>query len=67
MMTYILRETSNAKSELVLLKWATRLCLRIVLYDKRLVNIFITAMYGVMYYLLLTQNLIAIYAKLNEI
>ena len=41
----ILKETSNAKFELVVLKWTSRLCLRFVLYDMRLVNTFIIAMY----------------------
>ena len=46
----ILKNTSNAKSELVLLEWTPRLCLRFVLYDMSLVNIFIIAMFGVMNY-----------------
>ena len=37
----ILEETSNAKSELVLLEWTPRLCLCFVVYDMRLVNTFI--------------------------
>ena len=44
----ILKETSNAKSDLVLLEWTPRLCLRFVLYDMRLVNTFIIAICGVM-------------------
>ena len=63
--SYILKETSNAKSDLVLLEWTPRLCLRFVLYDMRLVNII--AMYGVMNQLFLMPNLIAFHAKLNEI
>ena len=53
---YILKETSNAKSELVLLEWTPRLCLRFVLYDMSLVNTFIIALYGVMNYLLHSPN-----------
>ena len=63
---YILKETSNAKSELVLLEWTPRLCLLFVLYNMRLVSTFIIAMYGVMNNLLLVPNLIACYAKLHE-
>ena len=37
------------------------------IYDMRLVNTFISAMYGVMNYLLLLTNFVAFYAKLNEI
>ena len=40
----ILKETSNAKSQLVLLEWTPCLCLRFVLYDMRLGNTFIIAM-----------------------
>ena len=58
------KEISNAKSELV--EWAPRLCLHFMLYDMRLVNTFIIAMYGVMNNLLLVPNLIACYAKLHE-
>ena len=63
----ILKETSNAKSELVLLERTPRLCLRFVLYGMRLVNTFSISNFGVMNYSLLMPNLIAIYAKLNEI
>ena len=35
--------------------------------NMRLVNTFIIAMYGVMNYLLLMPNLVAFYAKLDEI
>ena len=66
-MVYILKEISNAISELVLLQWAPRLCLRFVLYGMRLVNSFIIVMCGVMNYSLLMQNLVAFFAKLNEI
>ena len=38
-----------------------------MLYDMRLVNTFIIAMYGVMNYLLHMPHLVAFYAKLNEI
>ena len=44
---HILKETSNEKSELVLLEWTPRLCLVFVLYNTRLVTTFIIAMYGV--------------------
>ena len=64
---YILKESSNARSERVLLEWTLRLCLRLVRYDMRLVNNFIIAMYGIMNYLLLLPTLVAFYAKLNEI
>ena len=64
--SYILKETSNANSELVLLDWTLHLCLRFVLYDMSLVNNFIIAMCGVMNYLLpnyrrpsVTQTLMA--------
>ena len=67
MMVYILKETSNAKSELVLLELTPGLCQCFVLYDMRLVNTFITAMYGVMNCSLLMPVLVAFYAKLNEI
>ena len=63
----ILKETSNAKSELVLLEWTPRLCLRFVLSDMSMLNTFIVAMYDVMYYTLLMPTLVAFYAKLNEI
>ena len=53
---YKLRETSNAKSELVFLFWTPRLCLRFVLYDMRLIT-FIIAMYGVMHNSLYTKFL----------
>ena len=65
--TYILKETSNAKSEFVLLEWTPRLCPCFMLYDMRLVNTFIIAMYGVINYALLMPNVIVFYAKLNEI
>ena len=61
----MLKETSNAKYELLVLEWTPRLCLRFVIFDMRLVNTFIIFMYGVMNYLLL--SLVAFYAKLNEI
>ena len=64
---YILKETSNAKSEFVLLEWTPRLCLCFVLYDMGLVNTFIIVMYDVMNYWLLRPNLVAFYAKPNEI
>ena len=57
----ILKETFNAKSELVLMEWTPRLFLSFVLYDIRLVNTFIIAMYGVMNYSLLMPNLVAFY------
>ena len=63
----ILKETSNAKSGLMLLIWPHVFFLRFVLYDMRLVNAFIITMYGVMNYSLLMPNLVAFYAKLNEI
>ena len=44
----ILKETSNAKYEVVLLEWTPHLSLCFVLYDMRPVNTFDTAMYGVM-------------------
>ena len=66
-MEYILKKTSNAKSELVLLEWTFHLCLRFVLYDMRLVNSFIIAIYGVIDYSLLMPTVVAFYAKLNEI
>ena len=44
---YILKKTANAKSELVLFEWTPRLYLHLVLYDMRLVNTFIIAMYDV--------------------
>ena len=47
---YILKETSNSKSELVLLDWTPDLYLRFVLYDIRFANIFIIAKYGDMNY-----------------
>ena len=40
---YVLKETSNAKSELLLLEWTPPLCLRFVLYDMRLLNTFTIA------------------------
>ena len=52
----------NRKSELVLLEWTPGLCLCFVLYDMRLVNTFIIAMYGVMNFLLLMPNLVVFYA-----
>ena len=55
------------KSVLVLLEWTPRLCLRFVLYDIRLFNTFIIAMYGVMNNSLLMPNLVAFYAELNKI
>ena len=63
---YVLQETSNAKSELVLLEWTPRLCLHFVLYDMRLVSTLIIAVYGAMNYSLLTPILIELVAKLNE-
>ena len=63
----ILKETSNAKSELVLLEWIPCLYLCFVVYDMRPVNTFFIAMYGVINYMLLTPNMVAFYAKLNEI
>ena len=63
----ILKETSNAKSERMLLECTPRFCLRPVLYDMRLVNIFIIVMYDVMSYLFLTPNLVASFTKLHEI
>ena len=42
------------------------LCLRIVLFDMRLVNNFIIAMCGVMKYSLLIPNLVAFYARQLE-
>ena len=50
----MLRETSNAKSKLVLLERTLCLCLRFVLY-------------GVMNYSLFMPELISFYTKLNEI
>ena len=47
---FLLKETLNAKSQLVLVEWAPCLCLRFVLYDMRLCNTFIIVMYGVMNY-----------------
>ena len=52
----ILKGTSNAKSELVLLEWTPRLCLCFVLYYMCLVNTFIIALYGVMNYSLHMSN-----------
>ena len=49
------------------MEWTPRLCIHFVLCDLRLVNTFIIAMYGVMNYSLLMQNLVAFYAKLNEV
>ena len=66
MVASILKETSNAKSELVLLEWTSRSRQPFVLNDIRLVNIFIIALYGIMNYSLLMPNLVAFYAKLNE-
>ena len=63
---YILKETSNANTELVVLERTPRLCLRFVLFDMRHVNTFIIVMYGVMNYLLLRPNLAAFYETLNE-
>ena len=56
-----------AKYETVLLEQTTLLCLRFVLYDMRLVNTFIIAMYSVINYLLLLLYLVVFYAKLSEI
>ena len=42
------------------------MCLRLVLYDMRLVNIFISVMYGVMNNSLLIPSLVAFCVKLNE-
>ena len=58
----ILKETSDAKSEIVLWEWTPPLCLRFVLNDMRLVTTFIIAMYGDM----IMPKLVAFYAKLNE-
>ena len=55
---YILKETSNAKYELMLLGWTFLLCLRFVLYDMKLINIFVIAMYDVMNYSLHMPNLV---------
>ena len=52
----ILKETSNEKSELVLLEWTARLCRHFVLCDMSLVNTFIIAIYDVMNYLLHVPN-----------
>ena len=43
------------------------LCLRIVLYDIRLVNTFIIVICSAMNYSLLMPNLVAFSAKLNEL
>ena len=56
---YILKETSHAKSKLVLSEWTPRLCLCFVLYNMRLIKTFIIAMYSVMNYSLLMLNLVA--------
>ena len=64
---FILKETSNAKSELVLLERVPRFCLRPVLYDRNFANIFFIAKYNFIYYWLLMPNLVSFYAKLNEI
>ena len=64
---YILKETSNAKSELLVIEWTPRLCLCFVLFHMRLVNIYIIAINGVMNYSLLRPNVVAFYAKQNEI
>ena len=64
---FLTKETSSAKSELVLMEWAPRLCLCFVLYDMRLVNTFIIAKYCVMNYSLVIPNTVAFYVKLNEI
>ena len=53
---YILKETSNAKSELMLLEWAPLLCLCFVQYDMRFINNLIIAMYDIMNYSLLMPN-----------
>ena len=63
----VLKKTSNAKSELVLLEMTPRLCLPFVLNDMRLINTYIITQYGVMNYSSLMPNLVAFYAKLNEI
>ena len=52
----ILKETSNEKSELVLLEWTARLRRHFVLCDMSLVNTFIIAIYDVMKYLLHVPN-----------
>ena len=54
----ILKKTSNAKYELVLLEWTTHSCLRLVLYEyETCEHFFITAMiYGIMNYSLLVPN-----------
>ena len=58
---------ANAKSEPMFVEWTLRLCPRFVLYDMRLVNTFIIAMYGVMSNWSLIPNLVPFYTKLNEI
>ena len=63
----ILQETSNPKSELVLLEWTPRLCLLFVLYDVRLFNTIIITLYGVMNYCFLMPNSVTFYVILNEI
>ena len=60
-------DTEILLSELVFLELTPRLCLRFVLCDIRLNNIFTTAMSCVMNYSLLMPNLVAFYAKMNEI
>ena len=61
-MDTIVKETSNAKSELVLWEQTPCSCLCFVLYDMRHVNTFIIAMYGVMNYSLLMPKLVVFYA-----
>ena len=63
----ILKETSYAKSEIVLLERTPRLCLHFPLYNMRLVNTFIIVVYGGINYSLLILKVVAFYAKLNEI
>ena len=65
MMVYILKETSKAKSELVLLEWTTCLYQCFVLYDMRIVNTF-NIVYRVMNYSLLMPKLVSFYAKLKN-
>ena len=62
----ILKETSNAESERMILECTPQFCLHPVLYDMRLVNTFIIVRYDVMSYSLLSPKLVAFYAKLNE-
>ena len=61
-----MKETANAKSECVSLKWTPSSYQRFVLFEMRPVNTLMIVMYGVMDYLLLMPKLVAFYAKLNE-